>query len=37
MIQGTALCMGLLFVGFNVLVDAACFALDPRRVRGEGA
>ncbi|KQM71169.1 ABC transporter permease [Xylophilus sp. Leaf220] len=31
MIQGTALCMGLLFVVFNLLVDAACLALDPRR------
>ena len=31
MIQGAALCMGLLFVVFNLLVDAACLALDPRR------
>lgn len=31
MIQGTALCMGLLFVLFNLLVDAACLGLDPRR------
>lgn len=35
MIQGTALCMGLLFVVFNLLVDAACLAIDPRqRLRG---
>lgn len=31
MIQGAALCMGLLFVVFNLLVDAACVAIDPRR------
>ncbi|WCM94121.1 ABC transporter permease [Acidovorax sp. NCPPB 2350] len=31
MIQGAALCMGLLFVVFNLLVDAACLAIDPRR------
>jgi peptide/nickel transport system permease protein len=31
MIQGTALVLGLLFVAFNTLVDAACLALDPRR------
>ncbi|MVT37274.1 ABC transporter permease subunit [Acidovorax citrulli] len=31
MIQGAALCMGLLFVFFNLLVDAACVAIDPRR------
>jgi peptide/nickel transport system permease protein len=31
MIQGAALCMGLLFVVFNLLVDAACLALDPRQ------
>lgn len=31
MIQGTALCMGLLFVGFNLLVDGAGLLLDPRR------
>ena len=30
-IQGAALCMGLLFVMFNLAVDAACLALDPRR------
>lgn len=30
-IQGTALCLGLLFVAFNALVDAACLLLDPRR------
>lgn len=34
-IQGAALCMGLLFVVFNLAVDAACLALDPRR-RPEG-
>jgi len=37
MIQGTALCMGLLFVLFNLLVDAACLGLDPRRRQGGGA
>ena len=37
MIQGTALCMGLLFVLFNLLVDAACLALDPRRRMGASA
>ncbi|WP_119153237.1 ABC transporter permease [Caldimonas tepidiphila] len=35
MIQGTALCMGLLFVAFNLGVDAACMALDPRRATEE--
>jgi peptide/nickel transport system permease protein len=36
MIQGTALCMGLLFVAFNLAVDAACLLIDPRtRVRSE--
>lgn len=30
MIQGTALCMGLLFVFFNLCVDGACMLLDPR-------
>ena len=34
MIQGSALCMGLLFVGFNLAVDAACLALDPRQRLG---
>ncbi len=37
MVQGTALCMGLLFVVFNLLVDAACIALDPRQRKGAGA
>jgi len=37
MIQGTALCMGVLFVAFNLLVDAACLALDPRRRTGAAA
>lgn len=32
-VQGTALCMGLMFVVFNLLVDAACLALDPRHSR----
>lgn len=32
-VQGTALCMGVLFVGFNLLVDAACLALDPRHTQ----
>lgn len=31
MIQGTALCMGLLFVLFNLAVDAVCLAIDPRQ------
>ena len=31
MIQGTALCMGLLFVVFNLAVDGVCLALDPRQ------
>ncbi|PWC91348.1 ABC transporter permease [Azospirillum sp. TSH100] len=30
MIQGTALVMGLLFVGLNMVVDALCLAIDPR-------
>jgi peptide/nickel transport system permease protein len=33
MLQGTALCMGVLFIAFNLLVDAACLALDPRQRR----
>ena len=37
MIQGTALCMGLLFVVFNLLVDGACIALDPRQRKGARA
>lgn len=40
MIQGTALCMGLMFVLFNLLTDAASVAADPRRrapQAGEGA
>jgi len=37
MIQGTALCMGLMFVLFNLLVDSACLALDPRRRLPAGA
>ena len=37
MIQGTALCMGLMFVGFNLLVDAICLVLDPRQRRGATA
>jgi peptide/nickel transport system permease protein len=31
MVQGTALVMGLLFVGLNALVDLLCLAIDPRR------
>ncbi|WP_413208222.1 ABC transporter permease [Rhodospirillum sp. A1_3_36] len=31
MIQGTALCLGLLFVLLNMAVDLACLTLDPRR------
>lgn len=34
MIQGSALCMGLLFVSFNLAVDTACLALDPRQRLG---
>lgn len=30
MVQGTALVMGLLFVGLNMVVDALCLAIDPR-------
>lgn len=30
MVQGTALCMGLLFVLLSALVDALCWLLDPR-------
>ena len=37
MIQGAALCMGALFVLFNLLVDACCLALDPRHGSGEAA
>lgn len=37
MIQGAALCMGLLFVTFNLVVDAACVALDPRHAKGVSA
>lgn len=34
MIQGAALCMGLLFVLFNLLVDLVCLSLDPRQRLG---
>jgi len=34
MIQGTALCLGLLFVILNGAVDMACLALDPRKKDG---
>ena len=34
MIQGTGLCMGLLFVAFNLTIDAACLWIDPRRRPG---
>jgi peptide/nickel transport system permease protein len=34
MIQGTALCMGLLFVVFNFAIDSACLWADPRRRAG---
>lgn len=30
MIQGAALALGLIFVGLNLLVDLACYAIDPR-------
>jgi peptide/nickel transport system permease protein len=33
MIQGTALTMGLLFVGLNAIVDVICLGLDPRQTR----
>ncbi len=32
-IQGTALMIGLLFVSFNLLIDATCLLLDPRQRR----
>ena len=32
-VQGAALAMALLFVVFNLLLDAACVALDPRQQR----
>lgn len=31
MIQGAALAMGLIFVGLNLMVDLACYAIDPRQ------
>ncbi|SEO73364.1 ABC transporter permease [Aquisalimonas asiatica] len=34
MIQGAALAMGLIFVGLNLLVDIACYLIDPR-ARGQ--
>lgn len=37
MIQGTALCMGVLVITVNLLTDAACLALDPRRRSSGGA
>jgi peptide/nickel transport system permease protein len=37
MIQGTALCMGLIFISFNLLMDTACLALDPRHAKGVSA
>lgn len=37
MVQGAALCMGLLFVTFNLLVDWAGLALDPRRAMEDRA
>jgi len=37
MIQGTALCMGLLFVLFNLCVDGVCMLLDPRMRMGGAA
>lgn len=33
-IQGVALCMGLMFVLFNLLIDAFCLMLDPRQRMG---
>lgn len=36
MIQGAALCMGVLFITFNLLVDAAQLLLDPRQAVREG-
>ena len=32
-VQGAALAMALMFVLFNLLLDAACVALDPRQQR----
>jgi peptide/nickel transport system permease protein len=37
MLQGAALCMGLLFVAFNLGVDALCLALDPRQASRRAA
>ena len=37
MVQGAALCMGMLFVTFNLLVDWAGLALDPRRAMEDRA
>ncbi|WP_111497247.1 ABC transporter permease [Marinobacter bohaiensis] len=30
MIQGAALAMGLIFVGLNLVIDIACYVIDPR-------
>ncbi|UXH76953.1 ABC transporter permease [Roseateles amylovorans] len=35
MIQGAALCMGVLFIVFNLCVDSLQLMLDPRRTDGE--
>lgn len=35
-VQGAALCMGLLFIGFNLLLDALQAWLDPRQAASEG-
>lgn len=35
MVQGTALCMGLMFVLLNALIDALCWLLDPRQHQKE--
>lgn len=36
-LQGTALAMGLMFVLFNLLIDALCMVLDPRLRQGAAA
>jgi peptide/nickel transport system permease protein len=36
-LQGAVLCLGMLFIGLNTLVDLVCWALDPRLRRPSGA